>query len=590
MGRREPAFGRFLDQGAQLAEAAVLPTRDAILAAYEADTLTDLIFDRFISDADDPLLVACVALHNDGNIDLLSLRNGSKFRTIEGPLFFRGQRFFCLAIPMLVATTVDMMSFVDALVKKGGEDLSANDPNAAFREWCKVDLGRARAVVDAAKAGDLQAAQFVTFALTAGNMASEAMRFVSDSASNLRIFGVVALGRMKYASGSEVYEALQSLLHALDGEPDDALTANVLLASLGAAEKGDLIQTDDVERTIDRVCEVAGAGTVHCCATALCQHGGRLSERATLKLLDVLYAVDPSHHGTINQIDLALHVLLGTPYADQAIAFTKRLLISSGGSLQLSEFESFSHALVGSVERLRRVVVDWLLDGNQTLCHGLDVLLRQPGHRDVPLDVSLEIEQLKPIQQIFIARKAIGYFFLRPVLAASVVVSVLRVCDDQTSERACEVLFDPLLISYGGAVVDYLKSIDPVDKGSSRVQDALKIADEYLQGLKSVGLISELHPSERERQLEYFRFIDEMQQAHDKAMAQSVLLNLVHRSVILYGTRSLTYVGMSSDDRHPVEMELKPHEVSMELPRMDLIDPVGLDYILRTFRVERLNS
>jgi hypothetical protein len=218
----------------------------------------------------------------------------------------------------------------------------------------------------------------------------------------------------------------------------------------------------------------------------------------------------------------------------------------------------------------------------------LNVLLRQTDRGETPLDLSAAVATFDSPEQIFVCRKAIGYFFLRPRVAGSVLVSVLRVCDDQTADIVRALLSDPLLVNYGRTIVDYLRNIEVADPAYQHIQLALKSAEQYLEELGSAGLIKELHPSERERQLEHLCFADQTREAHKQAMEQSVLLSLVHRSVILYGKRSLTYFGTSNGERRPVEMELTPHSVSMELPRMDVFDPVGLDYLLRVFRVESL--
>ena len=69
---------------------------------------------------------------------------------------------------------------------------------------------------------------------------------------------------------------------------------------------------------------------------------------------------------------------------------------------------------------------------------------------------------------------------------------------------------------------------------------------------------------------------------------KSVLLGLARRSVILYGKRSVTYVTDYDGSQRALAMELKSFEASFELPRREILDPVGLDYMLRVYRVEKL--
>ena len=78
-----------------------------------------------------------------------------------------------------------------------------------------------------------------------------------------------------------------------------------------------------------------------------------------------------------------------------------------------------------------------------------------------------------------------------------------------------------------------------------------------------------------------------MQAAHKAARAQSVFFNLVHHSTMLYGIRSLIYVeDLDGGPRRPMEMELGTHSVTMTLPRLDMLDPIGLQLMLVRFRGE----
>lgn len=60
--------------------------------------------------------------------------------------------------------------------------------------------------------------------------------------------------------------------------------------------------------------------------------------------------------------------------------------------------------------------------------------------------------------------------------------------------------------------------------------------------------------------------------------------------MLLYGNRSLSFVDDGQDNRRPIEVELHSHGISYEMPRMEVVDPVGLDCILRTFRQERMEK
>jgi hypothetical protein len=118
----------------------------------------------------------------------------------------------------------------------------------------------------------------------------------------------------------------------------------------------------------------------------------------------------------------------------------------------------------------------------------------------------------------------------------------------------------------------------------------LEANEHYLANLDGTGDIRELHPSEHNRQIERIRFFDRMRRIRKTAEQESIFLSLVRRSVILYGRRSITYIENPGGNRRPVEMELKTHSASMEFPRMEIVDPIGLSYMMLVFRTERPSS
>jgi hypothetical protein len=207
----------------------------------------------------------------------------------------------------------------------------------------------------------------------------------------------------------------------------------------------------------------------------------------------------------------------------------------------------------------------------------------------VPLDLAPQVAGLSSKEKLFLCRKAIGYLFVHPILAVSVLVSVLRT--DLETESATEVrslLFDPLLLNYEGSVKELLQTITQEDASHPHVATVLDENQRYLEGLHTTGVIKEIEPTEHQRQIEMLRYSDQARQMHKDAMKKSILSDLVSRSVVLYGRRTLAYLEGPGGKRSPFEMDLNKHGMSFELPRMDIIDPVGLDFMIRVFRAETL--
>jgi len=111
-----------------------IPEEDIIVGCASGALILDIgRYDR-TQVAEESLVSRCIALHNDGRIDLLSLVDKSQFSALVAHRFFILQNFFCEAIPRLEAPTGQMLRTV-ALLRtiadacsqaKGFEELSAN--------------------------------------------------------------------------------------------------------------------------------------------------------------------------------------------------------------------------------------------------------------------------------------------------------------------------------------------------------------------------------------------------------------------------------------------------------------------------------
>src|SRR6185295_15194289 len=247
--------------------------------------------------------------------------------------------------------------------------------------------------------------------------------------------------------------------------------------------------------------------------------------------------------------------------------------------------EGLEHRLAnGDKEQLFGLAVRWFRTGNRRLCEALAQII-SASRNAVPFDGTLKSFGLTGSQQVVICHKAIAYLFLHSAVAASIVVAALR-AGDKTVERDLEdLLVYPILINFRGAVLNYLRSIPKGDTAYAAVRKALKRGDGYFRGAQIKTPIKELAPSAYQRNIVRMKQYEMGRQIHKEVEKRSVLLSLVHRSTLLYGRKSLTYVGGA--DKPPVAMDLKPMSHSMEMPQLDTIDPVGLDYLLRIFRLSK---
>jgi hypothetical protein len=570
-----------------------VPTSEELVALFHQGILASEMARRFgLIDKTQLQLVEdrCVDLHNSGALDLLRLVESNALQKLNGTDFFAATRFFCQILPEIEEKPSRMMACVEALVTRGGEDMSAYQPNVAFRAWCQEFPLRASEVIAAARSGDDLANRHLAFALEAINAIAETRQIALEYDSTRRLSAIIALGRMQDddpVSRAETQAAFSSIL---DSGSDDNLRANMLYALAAILARSQDLPSPEATAILGRLVEDVGDNTIHQAAQILWAHKKILNPEIVAILLQALASINPANKGTVEVLDLGLQALLDLGYDEMAIDFVTELFSRTEVSLELNEFDSFTRTLVSSKpERLSRVVVKWLLQGKPLLCDGLSNAIQGHDLEGPALNLRAEDLAISSSAQVFLCRKAIGWFFFKPTTAASVLVSILRICDDETALEVQRLLVETLLINYNG-VRNYLEGLSPDDAAKCRVNHALEENEFFLSALRAIPSIKELRPSEHHRQIERKLRSDQMREMHKQAQSQSVLLSLVKHSVLLYGNRSLSFIKDDKDTLRPVEMDLKPYGVSFEMPRMEIVDPVGLDYTLRVFRAERMPS
>ena len=144
-----------------------------------------------------------------------------------------------------------------------------------------------------------------------------------------------------------------------------------------------------------------------------------------------------------------------------------------------------------------------------------------------------------------------------------------------------------LLINYPSAIEQLRASITPNDSAQGSVKRLSVAIEKYLKGLQKYGVCHAFQPSERARQLQRHRQADTFRDAQKQAVSKSVLSQLVPQSTMLYGTGTIVYVHVGElSDPIRKEIPLSSIEQTMELPRLEPIDPVGLHYAICRFRIE----
>lgn len=574
--------------------------RDRLLEAYRAGNLLQIALESTFGAKESRNYVneALVALHNEGVIDLIEQFKSLCNEPNSGRDFFLTRHLFENALPGLNAPIEHVMECVAHLAKEAGQDLAANTIFTSFINFCISDHSRLEQALGLIIESPNRWMDFVTPVIVAGtriDMARyfhEAIHLISHEDTEIRKRAIFSIGRIQYSEQSDLpSQALDYLGRTIVQETDDHLLGNAIKSTCSICmADGSLV--DQGVKILDVALLKGGDYALHAASEVFGLEFAKLPEPLLGVIMQHLARINPNNKGTVDMIDFGVLKLLERDDPAQGIEFLESFLLAQAQELPLKSLNSVVHRIARSDKLLNRLLTRWFLKGDRVLCNGIHTIVDAMHGEEIHLEVDpSELPCSDPVHLIFLARKAIGYLFMNPISTASIIISLTRQTSDANTIRELGfLLFDPLLLNYSGALRDFLASRVASEPGLTKeaIQAAIDAFDAYLEGLKSVGNISEMHPPQDHREAHSRHFHQLMSESYKEAMKESIINLLCSKSVILYGRKSINYIQEPSGQSRRMEMVLSEHGTEIEVPRQEHIDPFGLDYMLRVFRAERL--
>jgi hypothetical protein len=488
-----------------------------------------------------------------------------------------------------------MLAAVKALSSRAGDDLASGMPNGAYRTWAEQD-NRARATLGTIDPQDPEDSAYAFLGLQAlaktdpDAALAEAIVYLAGSAAPVRSAAAKAIGTMALATQEARARAAEAL-SAASPAADDSNLGHILTAICEIARAHPDMEASAVA-LIETATPQVGDQAIHQLSLELMFHGEELPTAIVAGLTVIMHKVAIGNRGTIENIDAAGGKLVTHGRVDEALALIAPLIAAHDDLTSLEVFDGLSDALLQlAPDQLAGVIIGWLLSLDPNLGHATMSLIGN-HHGDAPL--TLEVDGatlgLSDADMILLAHRAIGYLFIHAITAASLVLGLVRGAAEAPRRAMVDILFDPLLINYSGELANWLgeRGKDASDPAQPVIKELLARLECYIEGLRKVGRIKELRPSERERLIENHRQHESMRQAHKLAEKKSVFMSIVSRSVLLYGTRSISYFMGPDGKKQRSEMKLHSFSHSIETPRLDILEPFDLDYTLRVFRAMRV--
>lgn len=565
--------------------------QDDIIAAATAGTLPELFIERLRGHRTDELGKAFRAtltrLHNDGTIDVLEPARTIQTSPIDQHDFFTVMHVYSEFIPELDASVSDMLAAVKALSKRAGDDLASGMANGSYRTWAEQG-SRARDTFETINPEDGDDAAFVFLALQALAKAEpdaaldRAILFVGANAGPARSAAAKAIGTFDMIDAVRRTRAIDAL--AANAESADDNSLGQILAAICKIAKAHLDTHTHAAALIETNIDRTGDHAIHQLSLELMFHADELPPVIVKPLTAILHRVPIGNRGTIRDIGAAAGKLAGKNRLDEALALITPLLSQHEELTSLEPLGSLNyHLLQLPPDQLAKTIVAWLLACDANLGRAAMALVgNHHGDNPLILDPAITAAALSDPERVLLAHRAIGWLFVHPVTAASLLIGLLDGAGDAAKDSIAELLFDPLLINFSGSVGDWIadqsKTTQPI------LAELTTRLEAYIDGLRSPGRIKELRPSERERLIENHRQHESMRQAYKASEKSSILASLATRQVLLYGTRSISYFKGVGGKQQRSEMKMHSFTHSIESPRLDTLEPFDLDYTLRVFR------
>lgn len=525
-------------------------------------------------------------LHNAGSISLVSDTNLSAISSLDKNEFWIAVHPLNDAIPTLGCSHEDILKLVSTLAEAAGNDGAAGQPNLALVSWSRDHPEDARHIVEGIKQQEPLSLAHGLFAVQ--GLDDEAIAFDLMASTNLQVFalGLRSIARLETVTMASMKKAVDAAYNALENQLDEDTRASAIEAAFRLWEKLGPADPYRQDEFINAIGMHGDAKELSIMSAMLFFHNKGLPKESVELILEWLGKTPSNSSVTLQNLDHAIRSEDDRWEFDQVVAVFEYCVPTLETKPEGREYHSFSQWVWDDPKNTSYLFSRWLSSGLFDLCSYLSALLQ--GVSGTPT-VEIQRAHLPSTKedQIFMARKAVGFLWHHEVTTASILLSVVKNGKSGAREDAEALLFNPLLLSYGGKLREYLKS--QRSSRSTRVTDCVKRLleehDAHIDGIKTPENLMELLPSVEQRRAASMKDFERNQEIQKQARARSIFADLVTHQTLLYGRKSFSIIHGCEGEKHPNVSALSEFSYSAELPRLSVIDPVGFNELISIFRV-----
>ena len=564
-----------------------------VLSAHASGTLLSVVAETPYEEID-VLSETLSTLNNSGRIDFLNACKSDQLNGLSGTSLYGFQRVFCKTLPRIECSATDVVVTAEVILERAEDAFTASDVSDALREWFQQTPKRAQNGLELIQSDTNAYSRAVRPVLVSGaqydvrKYANVALCLANQPVLEGRLGALAALGVMDLQQHEDLLsEVVRCLEEAIERPASDHDGTVAIRAAIGILQRLGPESSDLIEPLLLKACKNLNQNSLHEIVLGIHSHRRLYSENMIDASFSAIASAGQYRPDTIDLIDSLLYGWDIKGDRKRVLALVVKLLGRDDESVTVDRLDSFGHRLrSGSADLLGWYVVSMLMTGENPVCRAAIALL---PHGDVPkgLDIDLSDYSQDGNEILFLCRKIIGYCLVNRRCAAALLVSCMRAVPDDSSPELERTVFDYFLVNFPGSIDWFQESVSSNDRARSMVTRLSDKLRKYLNGTQELGVCQAFRPSERQRRLQYHRETNMWQKIQRQAYEGSTASYIAQESTVLYGTGSIYYLytGDDSSPRRQVST-FGSYKQEMEIPGLEVLDPVGLDHAIRRFRSE----
>ncbi|MEG9861509.1 MAG: hypothetical protein V6Z81_03275 [Parvularculales bacterium] len=388
-------------------------------------------------------------LNNDGKIALLATRNLDAIKNLRHDDFWSIQNSLSEIIPTLKCETTALLHFVRTMVEKAGNDLAAYSPVSSLTKWCSHNSAQAYEIIEGSRQSDELCLQYCVCALEGLGNFKLIREFASNDDTALSIIGIRAMGllgnELPVISAKESIKKCLETLNNLDNGEARLTSIESAFRIWNENKKiGHYLQTPFIKAVTASNVDEERQMLVYC----LYRYVGGLTEKSIESILKHATNNSENSEALLRMLDQALGGFDERWNFEQVVDVFNSHMPHVSDNFDIRDLSYFFDMVWNAPSNTSYVFSSWLYLGDIQQCTKLAYAIDEKGGNDVTLSFLKQHVPEYANDQIFIAKKCIGFLWKNEVTAASILLSLYKYSSKEAQTVIEELLFDPLLVSY----------------------------------------------------------------------------------------------------------------------------------------------